>query len=42
MLVVVLILAIAYPFYIDNLPTNIPVILAFPSVHDSVTILVVS
>jgi branched-chain amino acid transport system permease protein len=39
-LVVVLALAILYPFYIDSLPTNIPVILSFPTVHDSVTILV--
>jgi branched-chain amino acid transport system permease protein len=39
-LVVVVGLAITYPFYVDSLPTNIPVILSFPSLHDSVTILV--
>src|SRR5256886_381599 len=33
-------LAIPYPFYVANLPTNIPVILTLPTVHDTVTILV--
>jgi branched-chain amino acid transport system permease protein len=39
-LVVLLTLAITYPFYVASLPTNIPVILTLPTVHDSVTILV--
>jgi branched-chain amino acid transport system permease protein len=39
-LVIVVSLAVLYPFYVDNLPTNIPLILAFPPVHDAVTILV--
>ena len=39
-LITVVTLAVTYPFYVDNLPTNIPVILSFPSLHDSVTILV--
>ncbi len=30
-------LAITYPFYVANLPTNIPVILTLPTVHDTVT-----
>jgi branched-chain amino acid transport system permease protein len=38
--VILLTLAITYPFYIENLPTDIPIILSFPSVHDAVTILV--
>ena len=33
-------LAITYPFYVASLPTNIPVILTLPTVHDTVTILV--
>ena len=33
-------LAVAYPFYVDSLPTNIPVILTLPTLHDTVTILV--
>jgi branched-chain amino acid transport system permease protein len=33
-------LAVTYPFYVSSLPTNIPVILSFPSLHDTVTILV--
>src|SRR5438094_796711 len=33
-------LAVTYPFYVDSLPTNIPIILSFPTLHDSVTILV--
>jgi branched-chain amino acid transport system permease protein len=38
--VLVVSLAITYPFYVDSLPTNIPLILSFPSLHDTVTILV--
>ena len=33
-------LAITYPFYVTHVPTNIPVILTLPTVHDTVTILV--
>jgi branched-chain amino acid transport system permease protein len=33
-------LAIAYPFYVTHTPTNIPLILTLPTVHDTVTILV--
>jgi branched-chain amino acid transport system permease protein len=33
-------LAVTYPFYVDSLPTNIPLILQFPPLHDAVTILV--
>ena len=33
-------LAVLYPFYVDNLPTNIPIIQQFPPLHDTVTILV--
>ena len=33
-------LAVTYPFYVASLPTNVPVILSFPPLHDSVTILV--
>src|SRR5215212_7921727 len=33
-------LAVTYPFYVENLPTNIPVILTLPTVHDAVSILV--
>jgi branched-chain amino acid transport system permease protein len=39
-LLIVVTLAVTYPFYVENLPTNIPVILTLPTVHDSVTILV--
>ena len=39
-LVTLLTLAITYPFYVDSLPTNIPVILTLPTVHDTVTILI--
>jgi branched-chain amino acid transport system permease protein len=39
-LAILLPLAITYPFYVQNLPTNIPVILTLPTVHDTVTILV--
>jgi len=38
--VVAVTLAVTYPFYIDSLPTNIPIIVQFPPLHDSVTILV--
>jgi branched-chain amino acid transport system permease protein len=38
--VLVVALAVTYPFYVDSLPTNIPLILTFPSLHDTVTILV--
>jgi len=33
-------LAATYPFYVANLPTNIPLILTLPPLHDTVTILV--
>jgi branched-chain amino acid transport system permease protein len=33
-------LAVTYPFYVDSLPTNIPLIVQFPPLHDTVTILV--
>ena len=33
-------LAVAYPWYVTSLPTNVPLINTFPSVHSSVTILV--
>jgi branched-chain amino acid transport system permease protein len=33
-------LAITYPFYVDSLPTNVPLILTFPGLHSAVTILV--
>jgi branched-chain amino acid transport system permease protein len=33
-------LAVLYPFYVDNLPTNVPLILTFPTLHSTVTILV--
>jgi branched-chain amino acid transport system permease protein len=39
-LAIVVTLAVLYPFYVDSLPTNIPIILSFPTLHDSVTILV--
>jgi branched-chain amino acid transport system permease protein len=39
-LLIVVPLAITYPFYVTSLPTNIPVILTLPTVHDTVTILV--
>ena len=38
--VIVIALAVTYPFYVESLPTNIPVILTFPPLHDAVTILV--
>src|SRR5690242_20305530 len=37
---IVAVLAITYPFYVDSLPTNIPVMEQFPPLHDTVTILV--
>jgi branched-chain amino acid transport system permease protein len=37
---ILLALAIAYPFYVAHTPTNIPLILTLPTVHDTVTILV--
>jgi branched-chain amino acid transport system permease protein len=33
-------LGVTYPFYVDSLPTNIPVVQTFPPLHDTVTILV--
>jgi len=39
-LLIVVPLAVTYPFYVTSLPTNIPVILTLPTVHDTVTILV--
>jgi branched-chain amino acid transport system permease protein len=39
-LVILVTLAVLYPYYVDNLPTNIPIILTFPNLHNSVTILV--
>ena len=33
-------LAVTYPFYVDSLPTNVPIILTFPDMHSAVTILV--
>ena len=39
-LLIVVTLAVTYPFYVDSLPTNIPVIESFPPLHDTVTILV--
>ena len=38
--VIVVALAVTYPFYISSLPTNIPVIVQLPPLHDTVTILV--
>ena len=37
---ILLAVAIAYPFYVTHTPTNIPLILTLPTVHDTVTILV--
>jgi branched-chain amino acid transport system permease protein len=37
---VVTALAVTYPFYVESLPTNIPVIVQVPPLHDTVTILV--
>ena len=39
-LAIVLPLAVAYPFYVNSLPTNVPLILTFPGLHSTVTILV--
>src|ERR687883_1837646 len=33
-------LAVTYPWYVSSLPTNVPIILAFPGLHSAVTILV--
>jgi branched-chain amino acid transport system permease protein len=38
--VIVIVLAAAYPYYVSSLPTDVPVILAFPDVGASVTIIV--
>ena len=38
--VIVVTLAVTYPFYVDSVPTNIPVIKTVPPLHDAVTILV--
>jgi branched-chain amino acid transport system permease protein len=38
--VALLTLAITYPFYVDSLPSNVPLILNFPDLHSAVTILV--
>ena len=37
---IVVALAVTYPFYVNDLPTNIPVIVQLPPLHDTVTILV--
>ncbi|MEK6276102.1 MAG: branched-chain amino acid ABC transporter permease [Actinomycetota bacterium] len=39
-LIILLSLAVTYPYYVANLPTNVPLINEFPSVHSAVTILV--
>jgi branched-chain amino acid transport system permease protein len=39
-LVVLVTLAVTYPWYVTSLPTNVPLILSFPGLHSSVTILV--
>src|SRR5438132_917547 len=39
-LVILLVLALTYPYYVDSLPTNIPIILTLPGLHSSVTILI--
>ncbi|HYY65152.1 MAG TPA: branched-chain amino acid ABC transporter permease [Gaiellaceae bacterium] len=39
-LAILLPLAVAYPFYVDSLPGNVPLILSFPGLHSTVTILV--
>jgi branched-chain amino acid transport system permease protein len=39
-LAILLPLAVLYPYYVDGLPTNVPLILTFPGLHSSVTILV--
>jgi len=39
-LALVVCLAVTYPFYVQGLPTNIPVILTLPTVPDAVSILV--
>jgi branched-chain amino acid transport system permease protein len=37
---IVIVLAAAYPYYVSSLPTDVPIILAFPDVGASVTIIV--
>jgi branched-chain amino acid transport system permease protein len=37
---VLVVLAVTYPWYVGSLPTNVPLINTFPSIHSSVTILV--
>ena len=37
---VLLTLAVLYPWYVEGLPTNVPIINTFPSLHSMVTILV--
>jgi branched-chain amino acid transport system permease protein len=37
---ILLALALTYPFYVDSLPSNVPLILNFPDLHSMVTILV--
>jgi branched-chain amino acid transport system permease protein len=39
-LLVMVTLAITYPWYVNSLPTNVPIILTFPGLHSAVTILV--
>jgi branched-chain amino acid transport system permease protein len=39
-LAILLPLAVTYPFYVDSLPGNVPLILSFPGLHSTVTILV--
>jgi branched-chain amino acid transport system permease protein len=39
-LAVLVTLAVTYPWYVGSLPTNVPLILTFPGLHSSVTILV--
>ena len=33
-------LAILYPWYVEGLPSNVPIINTFPSIHSMVTILI--
>src|SRR5207302_2041282 len=39
-ILVLVLIAVTYPYYFDSLPTNIPIINAFPSVRSVVTIMV--
>jgi hypothetical protein len=39
-LLVLVSLGLTYPFYVSSLPSNVPLILTFPGLHSSVTILV--